>query len=55
MKLEEAAGVSGGYDFGVERGDQLRFAVAEGVGGVGLNEIIDACGAAADGGFWDFC
>jgi hypothetical protein len=36
LELEEAAGVAGGHDIGVERDDEFGFAVAEGVGGVGL-------------------
>lgn len=54
LELEEAAGVAGGHDIGVERCDELGFAVAEGVGGVGLDQIVDSGGAAADGVFWDF-
>lgn len=54
LELEQAAGVAGGYYLGVERGDELGFTIAESVGGVGLDEIVDACGAAADGGFWNF-
>lgn len=54
LQLQKAAGVAGGYCAGVERGDELGFAVAEGVGGVGLHEVVDAGGAAANGGFWDF-
>ena len=55
LELKETAGVAGGDDFGVERSDELGFAVAEGVGGVRLDEIVNAGGAAADGGFGDFC
>jgi hypothetical protein len=36
LELEKAAGVAGGHDIGVERDDEFGFAVAEGVGGVGL-------------------
>jgi hypothetical protein len=54
LELEQAARVAGGDDFGVERGNELGFAIAEGVGGVGLREIVDARGAAADGSLRDF-
>lgn len=54
LELEEAAGVAGGDDIGVERGDELGFAIAEGIGGFGLDQIVDSGGAAADGVFRDF-
>jgi len=52
--LEEAARIAGGDDVGLERGDELGFVVAEGGGGLRLNEIVDAGRAAADGGFGNF-
>lgn len=55
LELQEAARIAGGYCVGVERGDELGFAVAEGVCRVWLDKIIDAGGAAADGAFRDFC
>ena len=54
LELEKAAGVAGGDDIGVERSDELGFAIAEGVGGVGLDQIVESGGATADGVFWDF-
>jgi len=52
--LEEAAGIASGDDVGLEWGDKLSFAVAEGSGCIGLNEIVNAGGAAADGSFGNF-
>lgn len=54
LELEQAARVAGGNYFGVEWGNELGFAVSEGIGGVRLHQVVDAGGAAADGGFWDF-
>ena len=53
LKLEGAAGIAGCDNVGSETRNQLGFAIAEGVSGVGLNEIVDSSGAATDGGFGD--
>ena len=47
-KLQQAAGISGGDDVRVQGRDQLRFAIAQSVGRVGLHQIVDAGRAAAD-------
>ena len=49
-ELEEAAGIGGDYGVGVGCEEVRDFAVAELLGGFGLEEIVDACGAAAEGG-----
>lgn len=54
LELQEAAGIAGRNDVGLQRDDQFGFAVAEGGGGVRLDEIVDASGATADGGFGNF-
>lgn len=51
LKLEGAAGISSGDEVGSEVRNEFGFAIAKRFGGVGLNEIVDSCGAAADGGF----
>ena len=51
LKLEDAAGIAGGDNISLELRNEFGFAGAEGVGGIGLNEIVDSCGAAADGRF----
>ncbi len=38
----------------IQRNNQLGFAIAQRVGSVRLNEIVDPRRAAADGSFWDF-
>lgn len=43
LKLKEAARVASGNDIWVERSNQLSFAIAELIGGVGLHEIVNAC------------
>ena len=53
LELEDATGISGGDDIGSELQNEFGFAIAEGLGGVGLHEIVDSCGAAADGGLGD--
>lgn len=50
LKLKGAAGITSGNNIGSEIGDELGFAIAKRLGGVGLNEIVDSGGAAADGG-----
>jgi hypothetical protein len=54
LELENAAGIAGGDYIGVKSGDEVCFAIAEFAGGVGLDEIIDARGAAADRRFGNF-
>jgi len=54
LELEDAAWISGGDDVGSETGNKFGLAIAEGVGGVWLNEIVDSGGTAADGGFGNF-
>ena len=51
LKLEDAAGVAGGDDIGSKMRNEFGFAVAEGIGGVWLHEIVDSRRAATDGGF----
>ena len=51
LELEDAAGISCGDDVGFQLSNEVRFAIAERFGSVGLHEIVDSCGAAADGGF----
>lgn len=53
LKLEDAAGISSGDDVGSEVRNEFGFAIAERIGGVGLDKIVDSCGTAADGGFGD--
>jgi len=52
-KLEETAGVGGDDGVGVGGQEVGYFAVAELLGGFGLEEVVDAGGAAAEGGFGD--
>lgn len=54
LKLEGAAGIASGDDISVELRDEPGFAIAQGFSGVWLNEIVNAGGAAADGGFGNF-
>jgi hypothetical protein len=54
LELQDAAGIAGGDHVDFKLRHKLGFAIAEGFGGVGLNEIVNSCGAAADGGFWNF-
>ena len=51
LKLEDAAGISGGDDVGSERRNELGFAIAKRLSGVRLNQVVDSSGTAADGGF----
>jgi hypothetical protein len=52
-ELEETAGVGGDDRFGVS-GEQVGdFAIAELLGGPGLEQVVDAGGATAEGGFGD--
>ena len=53
-ELHEAAGVGGDDGVGVGGEEMGDFAIAELLGGFGLEEIVDAGGAAAEGGFGDF-
>ena len=47
-ELQEAAGVGADDGFGAG-GEQVRdLAVAEFVGGLGMEQVVDACGAAAE-------
>ena len=52
-ELEEAAGIGGDYSVGVSCEQVGNFAVAELLGGFGLEEIVDSCGAAAERGLGD--
>lgn len=54
LKLEDATGIASGNDVGSEMPNELGFAIAEGLGGVGLNEIVDAGRPAANCGFGNF-
>ena len=54
LELKKAAGIAGGDDVGVEWRNELGLAVAQGVGGIGLDEVVDSRGAAADGGLGNF-
>lgn len=54
LQLEDAAGITGGNDIGSEMGNEFGFAIAKGLRCVGLHEVVDSCGTAADGGFGDF-
>lgn len=54
LELEETAGIAGDDDVGLEVGDEAGFAFAELGGGFRLNEIVDARGTTADGGFGNF-
>ena len=47
-ELEKAAGIGGDYGVGVGCEQVGNFAVAELLGGFGLEEIVDSCGAAAE-------
>lgn len=51
LELEDAAWISGGDDIGSEMRNELGFAIAEGIGGVWLDEIVDSRRAAAEGRF----
>ena len=53
LKLEDATGIAGGDNIGPETGNEFGFAIAERIGGLWLNEIVDSRGTAADGGFGD--
>jgi hypothetical protein len=53
LELEETTRIAGGDDVGVEGGDELGLAVAELGSGIWLDEIVNACGATADGSFGD--
>jgi hypothetical protein len=52
-ELHEAAGVGGDDSVSVSGEQVLDFAVAELLGGFGLEQIVDACRAAAEGRFCD--
>jgi hypothetical protein len=52
-ELEKAAGVGGDYSVGVSCEEVGNFAVAELLGGFGLEKIVDSCGAAAERGLGD--
>src|SRR5215472_7856240 len=54
LQLENAARIAGGHDVGPKLRNEFGFATAEGFGGIGLNEIVDSCGAATNGGLGDF-
>jgi len=54
LELQDAAGIARSDDVDSEMGNQFGFAIAKGLGGVGLHEIVDARGATADGGFGNF-
>ena len=54
LKLEHAARIARRDDVGSQRRNEIGFAVADGVGCIGLNEIVNSRRAAADGGFRDF-
>lgn len=54
LELEQAAGIAGDDDIGIERSDERGFAIAEGVCGGGLDEIVNSRGAATDGGLRNF-
>lgn len=54
LKLQSATGISGGDNIRFELRNEFGFAISEGVGHIGLNEIVDSGGAAADGGFGNF-
>src|SRR5215472_17728511 len=54
LKLQSTTGITCGDDVGIELRNEFRLAIAKGVGRVGLDEIVDSCGAAADGGFGNF-
>jgi hypothetical protein len=51
LELEDAAGVSSGNDVNAKMRNEFGLAVAQGFGGVGLHEIVNSGGAAANGGF----
>src|SRR5215472_6047240 len=54
LQLENAARIAGGHDVGPKLRNEFGFATAEGFGCIGLNEIVDSCGAATNGGLGDF-
>ena len=54
LELQDAAGIARSDDVGSELRNQLGFAIAKGLGGVGLHEVVDPRGAAADGGLGNF-
>jgi len=51
--LQQAAGVGGDYGLRLGGEQVADLAVAELLGGLGLEEVVDAGGAAAEGGFGD--
>ena len=53
LKLEDAARVSCSDDVSFELRNEFGFAITERFGCVGLHEIVDSRGAAADGGLGD--
>ena len=54
LKLHQAAGVSADNYIGAKSGNELSFAIAERVGCIGLNEIVNARRSAADGRLRNF-
>jgi len=53
LQLYRASGISCRDHIGFQRLDETSFAISDGVGSVRLDEIVNACGTAADGGFRD--
>ena len=53
FELEEAAGVGGDEGGGIGGEEVSDLAIAELLGGFGLEEIVDSCGAAAERGLGD--
>ena len=51
LELQDAARVASGDDIGLERRNEVCFAIAESVGRFRLNEIVNPRGATADGRF----
>ena len=54
LHLKDAARIAGDDDAGSERSDEGGLPIAQGVRGMGLDEVVDTRRAAADGRLWNF-